>query len=101
MILLGMDFLLPLCIWDCLPIFLTPPLPTAEFETRCSQGRKVILYKKAKLEKWAPYFNGNGLVKRLTIYADSNCKRMEFISPSPPELVTLVPVDKEECLFMI
>uniref|UniRef100_A0A669QUB1 Dynein regulatory complex subunit 7 n=1 Tax=Phasianus colchicus TaxID=9054 RepID=A0A669QUB1_PHACC len=57
---------------DCLPIFLTPPLPTAEFETRCSQGRKVILYKKAKLEKWAPYSNGNGLVKRLTVYADSN-----------------------------
>uniref|UniRef100_A0A803YA84 Dynein regulatory complex subunit 7 n=1 Tax=Meleagris gallopavo TaxID=9103 RepID=A0A803YA84_MELGA len=43
-----------------------------EFETRCSQGRKVILYKKAKLEKWAPYSNGNGLVKRLTVYADSN-----------------------------
>uniref|UniRef100_A0A8V0ZEA7 Dynein regulatory complex subunit 7 n=1 Tax=Gallus gallus TaxID=9031 RepID=A0A8V0ZEA7_CHICK len=50
------------------PIQISPK----EFETRCSQGRKVILYKKAKLEKWAPYFNGNGLVKRLTIYADSN-----------------------------
>uniref|UniRef100_A0A8B9ZDY0 Dynein regulatory complex subunit 7 n=1 Tax=Anas platyrhynchos TaxID=8839 RepID=A0A8B9ZDY0_ANAPL len=24
------------------------------FETRCSQGKKVIMYKKAKLEKWAP-----------------------------------------------
>ncbi|KFQ49387.1 Coiled-coil domain-containing protein lobo, partial [Pelecanus crispus] len=44
-----------------------------EFEKRCSQGRKVILYKKAKLEKWAPYLNGNGLVKRLTIYADLDC----------------------------
>uniref|UniRef100_A0A8C3JPZ1 Dynein regulatory complex subunit 7 n=1 Tax=Calidris pygmaea TaxID=425635 RepID=A0A8C3JPZ1_9CHAR len=43
------------------------------FETRCSEGRKVILYKKAKLEKWAPYLNGNGLVKRLTIYADLGC----------------------------
>ncbi|XP_065589395.1 dynein regulatory complex subunit 7 [Cyrtonyx montezumae] len=41
-----------------------------EFETRYSQGRKVILYKKAKLEKWAPYLNGNGLVKRLTVYTD-------------------------------
>ena len=58
-------------------IFLTPLLPTAEFETRCSQGRKVILYKKAKLEKWAPYLNGNGLVKRLTVYADLDCKRDE------------------------
>ncbi|NXV82045.1 DRC7 protein, partial [Atlantisia rogersi] len=51
-------------------IFLTPVLPTAEFETCYPQGRKVILYKKAKLEKWAPYLNGNGLVKRLTVYAD-------------------------------
>ncbi|NXW02314.1 DRC7 protein, partial [Fregetta grallaria] len=51
------------------PIQISP----REFETRCSQGRKVILYKKAKLEKWAPYLNGNGLVKRLTIYADSDC----------------------------
>ncbi|NXL66433.1 DRC7 protein, partial [Chordeiles acutipennis] len=41
-----------------------------EFETRWPQGRKVILYKKAKLEKWAPYLNGNGLVQRLTIYTD-------------------------------
>ncbi|XP_075621841.1 dynein regulatory complex subunit 7 isoform X3 [Balearica regulorum gibbericeps] len=44
-----------------------------EFETRCSQGRKVILYKKAKLEKWAPYLNGNGLVKRLTVYTGLDC----------------------------
>ncbi|NXY49935.1 DRC7 protein, partial [Ceuthmochares aereus] len=41
-----------------------------ELETRYFQGRKVILYKKAKLEKWSPNLNGNGLVKRLTIYAD-------------------------------
>ncbi|NWR62663.1 DRC7 protein, partial [Bucorvus abyssinicus] len=45
-------------------------IPRREFKSRYSQGRKVILYKKAKLEKWAPYQNGNGLVKRLTIYAD-------------------------------
>ncbi|KAM6324920.1 dynein regulatory complex subunit 7 [Podargus strigoides] len=41
-----------------------------DFETRYPQGRKVTLYKKAKLEKWTPCLNGNGLVKRLTIYAD-------------------------------
>ncbi|XP_051485112.1 dynein regulatory complex subunit 7 isoform X2 [Apus apus] len=50
------------------PIQISP----REFETRCSQGRKVTLYKQAKLEKWAPYLNENGLVKRLTIYADSD-----------------------------
>ncbi|NXE96955.1 DRC7 protein, partial [Menura novaehollandiae] len=49
---------------------LTPLLPTAEFENPYAQGKKVILYEKAKLEKWAPYANGNGLVERLTVYAD-------------------------------
>lgn len=53
-------------------------MPTAEFETRCSQGKKVIMYKKAKLEKWAPYLNKNGLVKRLTVYADLRCKEDEL-----------------------
>ncbi|XP_033013338.1 dynein regulatory complex subunit 7 [Lacerta agilis] len=41
-----------------------------EFETRCPQGKKVIQYKNAKLEKWAPYLNGNGLVTRLTLFED-------------------------------
>ncbi|XP_074054809.1 dynein regulatory complex subunit 7 [Macrotis lagotis] len=47
-----------------------------EFETRCPQGKKVIQYKKAKLEKWAPYLNGNGLVSRLTIYEDIECRKV-------------------------
>ncbi|XP_070616801.1 dynein regulatory complex subunit 7 isoform X2 [Erythrolamprus reginae] len=41
-----------------------------EFETRCPQGKKLIQYKNAKLEKWAPYLNPNGLVTRLTLYED-------------------------------
>lgn len=36
------------------------------------------MYKKAKLEKWAPYLNKNGLVKRLTVYADLRCKEDEL-----------------------
>ncbi|NXW55889.1 DRC7 protein, partial [Eurystomus gularis] len=48
------------------PIQISP----REFETRCCQGKKVILYKKAKLERWAAYLNGDGLVKRLTVYVD-------------------------------
>ncbi|NXI95465.1 DRC7 protein, partial [Psophia crepitans] len=56
--------------FDMPPSWVAPiQISPREFETRCSQGRKVILYKKAKLEKWAPYLNGNGLVKRLTVYA--------------------------------
>ncbi|XP_029781495.1 dynein regulatory complex subunit 7 isoform X2 [Suricata suricatta] len=43
------------------------------FETRCPSGKKVIQYKRAKLEKWAPYLNSNGLVCRLTTYKDLEC----------------------------
>ncbi|NWW48911.1 DRC7 protein, partial [Pedionomus torquatus] len=60
--------------FDMPPSWVAPiQISPREFESRCSEGRKVILYKKAKLEKWAPYLNGNGLVKRLTIYADLCC----------------------------
>ncbi|NXF81390.1 DRC7 protein, partial [Sclerurus mexicanus] len=45
----------------------------SEFENQYSQGKKVILYEKAKVEKWAPYVNENGLVERLTVYADLDC----------------------------
>ncbi|NXR66716.1 DRC7 protein, partial [Rhadina sibilatrix] len=43
-----------------------------EYENPFSQGKKVTLYDKAKLEKWAAYANGDGLVERLTVYADSD-----------------------------
>ncbi|NXC02921.1 DRC7 protein, partial [Orthonyx spaldingii] len=43
-----------------------------EYENPFPLGKKVILYNKAKLEKWAAYANGNGLVERLTVYADSD-----------------------------
>ncbi|MBV99535.1 Dynein regulatory complex subunit 7, partial [Eschrichtius robustus] len=45
------------------------------FETRCPNGKKVIQYKRAKLEKWAPYLNNNGLVCRLTTYEDLECTK--------------------------
>ncbi|XP_062442550.1 dynein regulatory complex subunit 7 [Rhea pennata] len=59
--------------FDMPPSWVAPiQISPREFETRSPQGRKVILYKKAKLEKWAPYLNRNGLIQRLTIYADSH-----------------------------
>ncbi|NWV69311.1 DRC7 protein, partial [Malurus elegans] len=42
-----------------------------EFENPFSRGKKVILYNKSKQEKWAAYVNGDGLVERVTVYADS------------------------------
>jgi len=35
---------------------------------------KVVQYRKAKLEKFAPHHQINGLVTRLTIYKDLDCK---------------------------
>ncbi|XP_035867780.1 dynein regulatory complex subunit 7 [Phyllostomus discolor] len=46
------------------------------FETRCPNGKKVIQYKKAKLEKWAPYLNSNGLVCCLSTYKDPECTKI-------------------------
>ncbi|NXP00256.1 DRC7 protein, partial [Certhia brachydactyla] len=43
-----------------------------EYENPFSRGKKVVLYDKAKLEKWAAYANEDGLVERLTVYADSD-----------------------------
>ncbi|NWX28994.1 DRC7 protein, partial [Notiomystis cincta] len=42
-----------------------------EYENPFSRGKKVVLYHKSKLEKWAAYANDDGLVERLTLYADS------------------------------
>ncbi|XP_062477243.1 dynein regulatory complex subunit 7 isoform X4 [Pezoporus occidentalis] len=56
--------------FDVPPSWVAPiRIPPRQFETRYCQGKKVTLYNKAKLKKWAPYLNGNGLVQRLTIYA--------------------------------
>ncbi|XP_036131653.1 dynein regulatory complex subunit 7 [Molossus molossus] len=46
------------------------------FETRCPNGKKVIQYKRAKLEKWAPYLNSNGLMCRLSTYEDLECTKI-------------------------
>ncbi|XP_064015834.1 dynein regulatory complex subunit 7 [Pogoniulus pusillus] len=48
-------------------------LSPTELQTRYPQGRKVTLYKKAKLEKWAPYQHEKGLVQRLSCYTDLPC----------------------------
>eukprot|EP01137_Pigoraptor_chileana_P033672 Opistho-2@24921 len=44
-----------------------------EYQSRCPGGKKTLLYKGAKLEKFAEYVREDGLVARLTIYKeDSN-----------------------------
>ena len=43
----------------------------AEFKLRCPQGRKTKLYKRARLEKFAPYVMKDGLICRLSVYDDN------------------------------
>ncbi|XP_072742511.1 dynein regulatory complex subunit 7 [Anoplolepis gracilipes] len=41
-----------------------------DFERRYPQGSKTIFYKKAKVELYAPYFQMDGLIQRVTVYED-------------------------------
>jgi len=45
-----------------------------DMEMRFPGGMKVVQYRKAKLEKFAPHHQIDGLVTRLTIYKDLDCK---------------------------
>jgi len=42
-----------------------------DFKLRFPQGTKTKLYKRAKLEKFAPYVMKDGLVCRLSVYDDN------------------------------
>ena len=41
-----------------------------DFEMRCPRGKRVILYKRVKVEKFAEYLNQDGLVLKLALYSD-------------------------------
>ena len=45
-----------------------------DFQMRCPQGKKMKLYKRAKLEKFAKYLMKDGLVCRLSVYQDRECE---------------------------
>ncbi|XP_029109499.1 dynein regulatory complex subunit 7 isoform X1 [Scleropages formosus] len=62
------------------PVFEMPPswvkriqISEQDMEMRYPGGMKVIQYRKARLEKFAPYLLNDGLVTRLTTYKDVNC----------------------------
>jgi hypothetical protein len=49
------------------------------YENRYPNGSKTVLYKKTKLEKFAPYVQEDGLVTRITTYADYDWTVPEFM----------------------
>ena len=46
----------------------------SDFQMRCPQGKKTKYYKRAKLEKFAHYLMKDGLVSKLSVYMDKECK---------------------------
>jgi hypothetical protein len=51
----------------------------AVYENRFPKGSKTVLYKKTKLEKFAPYVQEDGLVTRITTYTDYDWTHPEFV----------------------
>ncbi|KAI2648458.1 Dynein regulatory complex subunit 7 [Labeo rohita] len=69
-----------------LKVFEMPPswvtkidISPADMEMRYPGGMKVIQYRKAKLEKFAPYLLKDGLVTKLTMYKDLECTQASTI----------------------
>lgn len=61
---------------DMPPSWVEPlSLSLKEYQTRCPQGKKSVLYQRAKLEKFAHYLNKDGLITKLSIYHDKDCKQ--------------------------
>ncbi|ESN89877.1 hypothetical protein HELRODRAFT_149332, partial [Helobdella robusta] len=48
----------------------------ADFQKKCPNGRKVILYKKTKLEKFAPNLMPDGVVLRLSLFEDHSRSKL-------------------------
>jgi len=51
----------------------------SEFESRCPLGKKTKYYKRAKLERFAPYLMKDGLVARLSVYNDYELKDINLV----------------------
>ncbi|XP_071962166.1 dynein regulatory complex subunit 7-like [Antedon mediterranea] len=62
---------------DMPPSWVSPiNLTLKQFQSRCPKGKKTILYKRSKLEKFARYLMDDGLITRLSIYHDREMKEL-------------------------
>lgn len=59
------------------PPLTASPSPPSDLESRWPGGQNVILYRKVRLEEFAPYIRPDGLVKRLSTYQDEECERQK------------------------
>ncbi|XP_023719299.1 dynein regulatory complex subunit 7 isoform X2 [Cryptotermes secundus] len=68
-------------------------ISNAVYEKRFPNGHKTVLYKKCKLEKFAPYVQEDGLVTRITTYTDYDW--------TVPELVYEYYSNRVDCLLQV
>lgn len=45
---------------------------------RCPNGKKTIQYKRARLQKYAPYLMKNGLMQSLSVFHDRECTTIQL-----------------------
>ncbi|XP_033127806.1 dynein regulatory complex subunit 7-like [Anneissia japonica] len=51
-------------------------LTLKQFQSRCPKGKKTLLYKRSKLEKYSHYLMDDGLITRLSMYSDREMEDM-------------------------
>ncbi|KAG8311013.1 hypothetical protein J6590_051543 [Homalodisca vitripennis] len=66
-------------------------IPHDRYEQRYPLGQKSTYYKKALVEKFAPYLHDDGLVCRVTTYEDYECQE--------PQVEYQMFQNREDCLF--
>ncbi|KAJ8272217.1 hypothetical protein COCON_G00110760 [Conger conger] len=63
-------------VFEMSPTWVKPiAISQQDMETRCPGGKRVIRFRKATLEKFAPYLLHDGMVTRLTTFTDLECER--------------------------
>lgn len=89
-------------------MFLSCPLTTeshpvcpVDMETRYPGGVKVTQYRKAKLERFAPYLLPDGLVTRLTAYMDLDCESAAHRRDTLPSVCRSVSLSHVPCLVRL
>lgn len=64
-----------------------------EYEQRYPIGQKNTFYKKAQVEKFAPYLHEDGLICRVTTFEDYECER--------PKVEYEMYKNRDDCLYRL
>ncbi|XP_057338770.1 dynein regulatory complex subunit 7 isoform X1 [Microplitis mediator] len=54
-------------------------IQSLDYERRFPNGRKTMMFKKTKVELFAPYVQMDGLIEKITVYEDYECKTVTHV----------------------